>query len=301
VDPPPRRRLSKAMNVWDSCGSACIAFFAQNPNGISLMFLTVAYQATSGAAAFTDQDMTLVSDPSVTNLNNHPIFPVPVWIQWAYVLGLTTTRARISAPRLRPITRPVVQPVDSSATPSEAYRLVEYFRHPVALNPVEEIQFLVTKTSAVAETDVAVLTVGDSQRNVPQGDMYTLRCTTAYTPTVGSWTSGALTADDTLQVGRYSIIGLRVNSLAAVAARLIFPGAPIMGGLPQIRPGVIATQSNATEGYWQFRYGVMGEFGQFESFALPQVEVLVPTGQVAAANPEVFLDIVPVRVGARAQ
>jgi hypothetical protein len=265
------------------------------------MFLTVAYQATSGAAAFTDQDMTLVSDPSVTNLNNHPIFPVPTWIQWAYLIGLTATRARISAPRLRPITRPVIQPVDAAASVSEAYRFVEYFRHPIALNPVEEIQILVTKTSAAVETDACVLTVGDNQRNVPQGDMYTLRSTTAFTPTVGSWSSGALTADDTLQVGRYSIIGLRVNNSAATAARLIFPGAPIMGGLPQIRPGVIACQSNAQEGYWQFRYGVMGEFGQFESFALPQVEVLVKTGDVAVANPEVFFDIVPVRVGARAQ
>lgn len=265
------------------------------------MFLTVAYSATSGTVAFTDQDLTLVSDPSVTNLNGHPIFPVPVWVQWAYALGLTLTRVRISAPRLRPITRPVIQPVDASNTPSEAYRLIEYFRHPIQLNPVEEIQMLATKTSIVAETDVVVLTVGDNQRNVPQGDMYTLRMTTSYTPTVGVWTSGALTADDTLQVGRYSIIGLRVNNANAAAARLIFPGAPVAGALPQIRPGVIATQSNSTEGYWQFRYGVMGEFGQFESFALPQVEVLVPTGQAATANPEVFFDIVPVRVGARAQ
>lgn len=265
------------------------------------MFLTVAYSATSGTVAFTDQDMTLVSDPSVTNLNGHPIFPVPTWIQWAYALGSTITRVRISAPRLRPITRPVLQPVDAAAVPSEAYRLVEYFRHPIQLNPVEEVQMLVSKTSVVAETDVVVLTVGDNQRNVPQGDMYTLRCTTAYTPTVGSWTSGVLTADDTLQVGRYSIIGLRVNNANAAGARLIFPGAPVVGALPQIRPGCIVTQSNATEGYWQFRYGVMGEYGQFESFALPQVEVLVPTGQSATANPEVFLDLVNVRVGARAQ
>ncbi len=262
------------------------------------MFLTVAYQFLSGAAAATDQDMALVSDPSVTNLNSHPIFPVPVIVQWAYALGLTVTRVRISAPRLRPITRPVIQPVDASATPTENLRVVEYFRHPITFNPVEEVQMLVTKTSALAEQDYVVLTVGDSQRNVPQGDMYTLRVTSTNGVVVNVWNPAALTADDTLQVGRYSIIGLRVNNVGGVAARLIFPGAPVAGGLPQIRPGVIATQNNAAEGYYYFRYGLMGEYGQFESFALPQIEVL---GNPPAAATEGFFDIVPVRVGARAQ
>lgn len=262
------------------------------------MFLTVAYQFLSGAAAATDQDMALVSDPSVTNLNSHPIFPIPVQIQWAYVLGLTTTRARISSPRVRPITRPVIQPTDASATPTENLRVVEYFRHPITLNPVEEVQILVTKTSAVAEQDYAVLTVGDSNRNVPQGDMYTLRVTGSNGVVVNAWNPGALTADDTLQVGRYSIVGFRSNNAGGVASRLIFPGPPIAGAISQIRPGVICTQSNATEGYYYMRYGLMGEYGQFESFALPQIETL---GNPPAATIEGFFDIVNVRIGARAQ
>jgi hypothetical protein len=263
------------------------------------VFHTVAYSATSGAAAFTDQDMTLVSDPSVTNLNGHPIFPVPTWIQWASVHGTTVTRARISAPRLRPITRPVLAPVDNSVFNFDVFPGVEWFRHPIQLNPVEEIQVLVTKTSAVAETDVAVLTVGDNQRNVPQGDMYILRMTSTNGVVALTWQPAANTPDDTLQVGRYSIIGLRVVNASGGAARLIFPGAPVSGGLPQIRPGVLMCQTDARLSSWIFRYGTQGEFGQFESFALPQTEVV--SSVAPAASTETFFDIVDVRVGARAQ
>jgi hypothetical protein len=262
------------------------------------VFLTVAYSATSGAAAFTDQDMTLVSDPSVTNLNGHPIFPVPTWIQWAYVLGSSVTRARVSAPRLRPITRPVIAPVDVAALPQNFPLVVDWWRHPIQLNPVEEIQILVTKTSVIAETDVAILTVGDNNRNVPQGDMYILRCTSTNGVASLVWNPAPLTPDDTLMVGRYSIIGLRVINATGFAGRLIFPGAPIAGGLPQIRPGVVTKTSDGGIDYWFQRFGGMGEYGQFESFALPQVETL---GNPPTAATETFLDIVDVRVGARAQ
>lgn len=263
------------------------------------MFHTVAYSATSGAAAFTDQDMTLVPDPSVTNLNNHPIFPIPTWIQWIYALGTTMTRVRLSAPRLRPITRPVINPCDNSSTPSFPHMLMEYFRHPIQLNSVEEIQMLTTKTSVVAETDIVVLTVGDNQRNVPQGDMYVLRCTSTNGVVALQWQPAALSADDTLQVGRYSIIGLHVVNTTAIAARLIFPGAPVVGGLPQIRPGCLTVTSDNSQNFYQLRYGIPGEYGQFESFALPQTEVVGIVAPTAAT--ETFLDIVDVRVGARAQ
>lgn len=263
------------------------------------MFHTVAYSFTSGTVAVTDQDMTLVSDPSVTNLNGHPIFPVPTWIQWVYLNGTTVTRGRITAPRLRPITRPVIAPIDNGATVTDQTRIVELFKHPVQLNPVEEIQILTTKTSVIAETDFAVLTVGDNQRNVPQGDMYVLRMTSTNGTVALTWQPAANTPDDTLQVGRYSIIGLRIVNTNALAGRLIFPGAPVAGGLPQIRPGVLVNSSDATPDFFFFRYGTQGEYGQFESFALPQTEVSGITAPTAAT--ETFFDIVDVRVGARAQ
>lgn len=258
------------------------------------MFTTVAY-TDSTSTAQTDTDIFALSDPSMTILNNHFIFPAPVQAYWVYGLGLTMTKLRLSTPRLRPISRPVIEPVDASATPTENFRIVEYWRHPIRLNPVEEIQFLRTNTTAVAEQDFVGLTIGDANMNVPQGDMYFSRATTSFTPTINVWSSGSLTMDDTLQVGRYSIIGLRVNNSGGVLGRLIFPAPAQQGLMQQFRPGVKVSQSSHDEGIFWMRYGMMGEYGQFESFALPQVEVLAAS---ATANPEVLLDIVPVRVGA---
>lgn len=261
------------------------------------MFHTVDY-TDSTAAAQTDTDIPLASDSSVTVLNSHPIFPIPVYVQWAYVLGLTTTRARLSTPKLKPILRPVLVPTDASATPTEnTGRLIEYWWHPILLNAVEEVQMLRTNTTAVAERDHIVLTVGDNQKSIPQADLYIGRATTTLTPVANAWTTGTMALDDTLQVGRYSIVGMRASVANGVALRLIFPGAPIAGALPQIRPGVLVNQSVNSESWRYFRYGFMGEFGQFESFALPAPEIM---SVAATPNPDLLLDIINVRMGARA-
>lgn len=252
----------------------------------------------STAAAQTDTDIPLATDSMITALNSHPLFPVPVKVRWWFGLGLTMTRVRLSTPRVKPIVRPVLQPINNAATVQNPLPLMDYWRHNIMLNPVEETQMLRTNTTGVAERDHVVLCVGDDVMNVPQGDMYVARATTSFTPTANAWSTGTMTMDDTLTAGRYSIIGMRVNDATGIAARLIFPGSPIQGGLPQIRPGVVCRTNNAQIDPLVFREGMGGELGQFESFALPVLEVMDagPT-----ANPEVFFDLVNVRLGARAQ
>lgn len=257
------------------------------------MFLIVDY-TDSTAAAQTDTDIPLATDSMITVLNNHPLFPAPVWVQWWAAVGLTITRVRLSTPRLKPIVRPVLDAINKLATIEDPLPIKEYFKHPIMLNKTEETQMLRTNTTAVAERDHVVLCVGDNQRTITQGDLYIARATTTFTPTANVWTTGTITLDDTLSVGRYSIVGMRVNDATGIAARLIFPGAPVQGALPQIRPGVVCKVSTGQTDTPMFRFGAMGEYGQFESFALPALEIMDagPT-----ANPEVFFDIVPVRMG----
>lgn len=252
----------------------------------------------STSAAQTDTDIPLKTDTSVPSTNSHPLLPVSLWVQWVCGVGLTMTRLRISTPRVKAIARPVINPVNQSATITDPLGISENWRHPIMLNGVEEVQMLRTNTTAVAEIDHAVLTVGDNQRNVQQGDMYTARGTTSFTPTLNTWSAGVITMDDTLQVGRYQIIGMRVNDATGIAARLVFPGAPLSNSqLSTFRPGVPCRKNNAQSDWWPSRYGHLGPYGEFESFALPQLEIMDagPT-----ANPEVFFDIVVQRVGARA-
>lgn len=261
------------------------------------MFMIVDYTDTKSAAQV-DTDIPLATDSMITSVNSHPLFPVPVYIQWWYGAGATMTRVRLSAPRVKPISRPVLCPVDPNASPSDPLKILNYYSHPLLLNPVEEIQMLRSHTGTSAEQNHVVLCVGDNVRTVPQADLYVVRGTTSFTPTANTWSTGTITLDDTLQAGRYSIIGMRVNSATLVAGRLIFPGAPISGGLPQIRPGTIARASDGVTDHELSRFGRMGEYGQFESFALPVLEVM---DTATTANPEVIFDIVNVRVGARTQ
>jgi hypothetical protein len=252
----------------------------------------------STSAAQTDTDIPLKTDTSVPSTNSHPLLPIPMWVQWVCGVGLTMTRLRISTPRVKAIARPVIQPVNQAATMADPLPICEYWRHNIQLNPVEEVQMLRTNTTAVAEVDHALLCVGDNQRNVQQGDLYTARGTTSFTPTINAWSAGVITMDDTLQVGRYQIIGMRVNDATGIGARLVFPGTPLAGAtLTNFRPGVPCRKNNGQSDWYPSRFGHIGPYGEFESFALPQLEIMDagPT-----ANPEVFFDIVVQRVGARA-
>lgn len=257
------------------------------------MFMIVDYN-DSQATAQVDTDIPLATDSMVTSLNSHPLFPAPVMVQWWYGIGLTMTRVRLSAPKVKPIARPVLSVVDTANAPTDPLKILDYFRHSITLNKTEEIQMLRSKTSAVAEVDHVVLAVGDGNRTVAGGEMYIARATTAFTGVLNKWSTGSINMDDTLGVGRYSIIGMRCNLATGIAARLIFPGAPIQGAFPQIRPGVPCRTGAGQSDWFPSRFGGMGELGQFESFAVPVLEVMDagPT-----ANPEVLFDLVPVRLG----
>lgn len=263
------------------------------------MLHTIAYSQTF-AAPQTDVDFPAVTDPSVTvTAANHVFFPVPVQIMVAYANALLIQRVRISTPSLKPVTRPLIRPLEQAAAPSSRPQLSEFFRDPINIKALEEIQLLYTTTTAVAERGFVILTVGDNVRTIAPGELYVLRATTAFTAVANAWTAGALVLDDVLAPGRYQIVGMEAIQATLEAARLIFPGAPYGQGqiMPQVRPGVVGLPSLGAQGTRYFRFGYLGSFGEFENVAPPVVEIL---NSAAVANPEVYLDIISVRQGARA-
>lgn len=262
------------------------------------MLWTIAYSANYTAAQ-TDTDMPLLTDPTVAmDSGSHPLLPMPLFDAWLYALGNTLDRVRISAPKFRPIARPLIRPIEQAANPSSRPIFDERFRHPRQYNAVEPIAMLVTNNAPMGgERNFVVATFSDNVHTVPQGDEYTVRCTTSFTPTANAWSaSGNVTFDDVLMAGRYSIQGVESYNTGGVAARLIFPGPPLPGMYPTVRPGVIMGTADGQQQTRYFRHGFLGEFGQFESFAPPQLEV-IQTG--ATTNPLLYMDIVQTRMGAR--
>lgn len=262
------------------------------------MLWTFAYtDSTSTAQA--DTDLKFLADQSIVpDGANHPLLPLPFTLIWAYALGLTVTRMRLVTPKFRPFARPSIRPIEQAANPSVRPQISENWRNPIGINAVEGIQIVRTNTTAVAEQDYGVLTVGDRNYNVPQMDEYCMRVTTTFTPVANTWTiSGAISFDDPLTAGQYAITGFEIAAAGGVVSRLVFPGPQSGNPIPQARPGVITPTSLGAQCTRYFRHGRLGVFGYFESFQPPQIEV---AWTAATANPEAYIDVVQTRSGARA-
>jgi hypothetical protein len=204
----------------------------------------------------------------------------------AYAGGaLTLTRAQLSTPKLRAITPTNLRPLDVAAVPTSRPPLIEYFRHPLALNPIDENQVLVS-TSAVAATPLLIaMLFGDGNFNVPSGDMFTIHASQSITTVANAWATGPITLDQPLPASRYAVVGIDTFGTGEVFSRLVFPN--------QVwRPGCLA---GATVSYINSRYtrwGNIGVWGEFETFALPQLDTFNQTG--GAQTIDLDMDIIRV-------
>jgi hypothetical protein len=254
--------------------------------GMGLHHLSV-YSLAVQAAAVTDTDTPAITDPAVTITNGHPIFPQPVQCYWAYGFGDTNiTRWKLTTPKLRAINVVNLRPLDISASISSRPPIVEYFHHPISLNPLDENQLIVTTGAATAAIIFAFVAFGDGNFNVPQGDMFAVHASQSITLVADKWASAQIALDQPLPAGRYSVIGAEAYGTNLIGFRLIFPN--------QVwRPGSIAGTANTFINSRYFRWGNLGEWGQFESALLPSIDGL---GLAAGAQTiDLTIDLVRVR------
>lgn len=151
----------------------------------------------------------------------------------------------------------------------------------------EEVGVECSNGASTSDFARAALWVSNRFEPVPNGSRLTIVGTSTQTLVQDAWTLGGITLDQVLPVGRYSVIGLHVTCTAAAFARLVFP----RGGT--WRPGVGTTPT--VGGFNQanhFRSGELGDWGQFDSIAQPQIELLGTTAGSQTAT--VILDLVQV-------
>jgi hypothetical protein len=227
----------------------------------------------ASAGGLTDEDTPAVSDQVFTISNNHFIPPVPIWILLALGGGSATfTRFKISTPRLRAIAQPQFPRGVLSAAFAVQGDVNDLTKMPLKLNAIDELSALCT-TAAGAVQNTVGLWVSDGNIQHPVGEPYWVHGTSSPTNLAFGWASAAITLDQTLPAGRYSVIGMRVVGATATFARLIFP----TGGW---RPGCLVPSSFSQNEGWYFENGYLGELGQFASVAQPLLEVF---GQAAGA------------------
>lgn len=191
--------------------------------------------------------------------------------------------ARISSPSLRAVALKDMEPIVGAVTfgsPPEA------IMHPLSPNPLavdEALNLLIDSDPASGEAHYGLVWLADGVQQPVAGNIFTLAASTSITQVVGVWVNGNITLGQDLPVGVYQIVGMRVRSTDAVAARLVFrggawrPGCPAVNAISDLDPPI-------------FRMGRMGVWGEFEQTTPPSMDIL---GGVATAQ-TIFLDLIKV-------
>lgn len=230
-----------------------------------------------------------VSDPANTlSSNGRFIFPDNYRMLAAAVMGASIGAARLNAPSLRSVVLPELYPVNVGAALSDNVKIVAPGRFGPRVIKNEEVAVELSHAGAGAEDVFAGLFMAPTFVPAPEGPIFTLLASASPTLTAGTWVNVALTFNQTLPAGEYTVVGLNVICNDAFLARLVFPGGPVF------RPGCVVNdtygQTNPIE---PFRYGRMGLYGKFENTAPPTLDIL---GYVAGAEtPVVMLDVIKTR------
>lgn len=255
------------------------------------MFQVLAYSASLGAAA-ADSDVAAAVDPNFSIRNNHFILTEPYQLVAAYYNALTATRARLNVPSINGVGRHLIEPVSQSASIVSRQYVQDLRDYPLALPQNEEIAVEGSNAAAGAEQATAILFIAPQgwNRNLPRGIIrINIRATASPTGVANGWSADAnLAFIDNLKGGYYSVVGMRVQGTAVIAARLNFRNGAVVNGR-KLLPGCPGQQAvgDFPNPIW---LGGMGSYGMFHSFEPPSVAVF--TSAAGAVTCELRLDVV---------
>ncbi len=205
--------------------------------------------------------------------------------------GVVAPRARLVSPTLDELVRYEISPINiTNALPVEpdTPQAIDDLRmSPLVLGVDELLNAQLNNNPGAAEEQWILLWFADSPPNpVSAGRGFTVRATGTTTLGVIIWTSVTITLDENLPPGNYQIIGLRVESPACIAGRIILRTGDFQ------RPGALGTDLISDLAFPPFRHGGLGVWGEFPFTQLPAVEFLAGVADTAQT---VHLDLI--RIG----
>lgn len=240
---------------------------------------------TASIAQNVDVDVSALADSIFVIQNGHFLPQRDFNLIFAGAASANMNRARIISSSLRQYTTPYIRPVSSAAGWGFPQRVYDLFATPLLLRALEEIQVNAVQTGAAAEQVWIGLGLETQRTPRPPGQIFTMRGTSTTAAAANTWTQIAVTWQDVLPAGLYALCGLEVSSANARFARAILEG--------QVwRPGSFSIQAVGNGNHERFKLGGLGEWGRFNSWAMPNIEVVC---SAADASHDVYLDLV--RVG----
>lgn len=226
-----------------------------------------------------------VSDPIYFSSSGRFLIQKPQNIYWALAIGTTIARARLQTPSYTPQGYPYIGPLQRPAIGTGLVNVANYLKGPLPIPPKQYLEAQAEQTSAGAEIEAVIVGIGDRLDPAMPGMVTRIRGTSTTAAVAGSWTQLAMTWEYTLEGGYYQVVGGQIFSTTGIAFRVISqfqverPGAPMIRNLAQANPQMFDA------------YG-MGKWCDFESEAMPQIEVLCGAADAAFTA---YLDVVKVR------
>jgi len=242
--------------------------------------------ATGGAVV--DTGMTAVTDAEFTTRNSHFIFTEDYRLRCCVGMGATITRLNFFVPTWNAYTLQNVWPLMLSSANITSPPRTAWFNGSLPIIPQnEEIQLNVTDGASENAAAFMIIQTPNLSMNLPAGQQtINVRATCAITQVANAWAGpGALTFQQNLRGGVYSIIGGQVVGSGTAAWRLIFPRSRFYMGR-RLRPGWIAQQAigDLPDPLMQGNEFVFGEWGRFHTFEPPQLEVYSIAGTSAITH-----------------
>jgi len=215
--------------------------------------------------------------------------------------GVETTvaqQARLTAPSRRILALQRITPLQGNAAaaslPADPHHFIWLGGTPLQMITGEQANIELFADPAAAQIQWGLVWFGDGIVAVPNGPGFTIRATGATALVPQQWTNVPIVFSENLPRGRYTVVGLRVQSTNMVAGRLVFVGTGSQGPW---RPGVMGTNSDRHLEHPAFRYGPppdLGAFGEFEDTDTPSIDCLATAADAAQVF---YLDLIQTRAG----
>lgn len=226
--------------------------------------------------------LTAVTDVYATVSSNGNYFlPRPLKLAMAYAQGANIGLAQVNTPTLRQISLPFISPVAGAAAIPSLFPLSPNPAFGPWIPEADELGVGTTNGGGGAEQQTAFLWMHDGNVNIGGEPIITVLSQTSITAGNLTWGAGTLSLTQPLPSGRYRVVGMDAVGANLLAARLVFP-------TQGPKPGVLGRVSNAVLPNPIFRMGRLGSFGEFESYAMPSVELF---GSAAPTTQNIFLDL----------
>lgn len=245
-------------------------------------FHTFAYYTNDLALSAADVALGTVSDV-LLNVNSGGYLMPENWRLFAAYVGIPdATEAYLDSPSLRRLFLPFLDPMSLTALPANNPPIIELGQNGYDLLKTEIVKVVASRGAVAAADAYTLLWAGPRRHAAPVGPVFTMRATSAVVTAEGTWTTGALTFDQTLPPGEFAVVGMSSYGTNLLASRLVLKNTAY-------RPGILA---QGAQGEWNqpvFRNGNFGLFGRFTNYDPPQIDCF---GVGATGTQIHYLDIV---------